>query len=135
MAQITVEILDFLATATKEMKQSATSKSDLRLRFHDADIVSEKLLKRVIGQTNLEDGLKKLDKLTSEGVAIASAIASAQHLRVTHDVNKKVTGIEADGKQRLFSESSASSLSRRQIRHADGIQQTVDGVVDDMKRS
>ena len=120
MAQITVEILDVLATATKDMKQSGTSKSDLLLRFHDADIVSEKLLKRALWQTNLEDGLKKLDKLTSEGVAVAST----QLLRVTHNIHDKVTGIDenvkvvgekvqtmAGGMKRLFCESSASSLT------------------------
>lgn len=119
MAQITVEILDFLATTTKEMKQNATSKSELLLTFHDADIVSEKLLKRAIGQTNLEDGLKKLDKLTNEG----ARMVMAQVPGVTHNIYHEGTGINENvkevnkkvhtiiGKQRLSSESSASSLT------------------------
>ena len=119
MAQITVEILDFLATITKEMKQNATSKSDLLLTFHDADIVSEKLLKRAIGQTNLEDGLKKLDKLTNEGARMAMAQVPGVTHNIYHEgmginenvkeVNKKVHTII--GKQRLSSESSVSSLT------------------------
>ena len=115
MVQITAEILDFLATVTKEMKQSATSKSDLRIRFHDAgqdaDIVSEKLLKRAMRQTNLEDGLKKLEELTSEGVAMASE----QLLSVTDNIYYSGMGfvekVKVAGKQCLSSESSASSLT------------------------
>ena len=90
MVQITVEILDILATATKEMKRSAASKSDLRLRSHDADIVSEKFLKRVIGRTDLEDGIKKLDKLTNEEVAMAIA----QLLKVTHNIDNNVMKVD-----------------------------------------
>ncbi|KAH9069637.1 hypothetical protein EDB83DRAFT_2191136, partial [Lactarius deliciosus] len=73
MVQITVEILDILATATKEMKQSR----------------AKKFVKRVAGQTDLEDGLKKLDKLTTEEVLMASV----QLVKVTHKIDNKVTGV------------------------------------------
>jgi hypothetical protein len=133
MVQITVEILDIVATATKEIKRSATSESDLRLMFHEVDVVSEKFLKRVIGRTDLEDGMKKLDKLTNEEVAMASA----QLLKVAHHIDNNVTeaneGVRqvdenvllvhdnvkavdgkvqtmADGRRRLLNESPASSL-------------------------
>ncbi|KAH9055677.1 hypothetical protein EDB87DRAFT_1280511 [Lactarius vividus] len=66
MVEITVEILDILATATKEMKQSR----------------AKKFVKKVAGWTDLEDGLKKLDKLTSEEVVMASV----QVLKVTHKI-------------------------------------------------
>jgi hypothetical protein len=39
MAQITVEILDILATATKEMDQSRTSEFDICLTFLEVNIV------------------------------------------------------------------------------------------------
>ena len=138
MVQITVEILDILAIATNEMKQSRTSEFYLRFRVHDADIVSEKFLKRVVGRTDLEDGMKKLDKLTNEEVVMAMA----QLLKVAHNIDKRVTRVDegvsrvddkmlvfrgdvqvatdeikthgdkiANSKQRLFSESSASSLT------------------------
>jgi hypothetical protein len=126
MVQITVEILDVIATATKEIKRSAASEYDLRLMFHEVDVISEKFLKRVIGQTDLEDGMKKLDKLTSEEVAMASA----QLLKVAHNIDSNVTEANenvllvhdnvkavddkvqtmADGRRRLLSESPASSL-------------------------
>ena len=74
----------------------------------------------------MEDGLKKLDKLTNEEVAMASA----QLLKVAHNINTKVTGVDervqvvkgevqlindkvqtiADGGEHLFGKSPASSL-------------------------
>jgi hypothetical protein len=105
MVQITVEILDILAIATKEMKQSRASEFDLRLTFLEANIGSEKFLKSVIGRTKLDDGLKKLDKLTNEEVAMASA----QLLRVTHNINENIKAVDdnvrtmADGRQRSIS--------------------------------
>ena len=92
MVQITVEILDILAIATKEMKQNRMSEFDLRFRFHDADIVSEKFLKRVIGRTDLEDGMKKLDQLTNEEVVMASA----QLLRVTNNIDNNVLDVKRE---------------------------------------
>jgi hypothetical protein len=86
MVQITVEILDILAIATKEISQSRASEFDLRLTFLEAKISPEKFVKRVVGWTKLEDGLKKLDKLTNEEVAMASA----QLLRVTHIINENI---------------------------------------------
>ncbi|KAI9436025.1 hypothetical protein H4582DRAFT_2130264 [Lactarius indigo] len=73
MVQITVEILDILATATKEMDQSR----------------AKKFLKKVAGWTDLEDGLKKLDKLTNEEVVMATS----QVLKLTHTVDNKVTAV------------------------------------------
>ena len=90
MVQITVEILDVLAIATKEMKQSRASEFDRRFRFHDADIVPEKYLKRVIGRTDLEDGMMKLDKLTNEELVMASA----QLLKVTHNIDNNVLDVK-----------------------------------------
>ena len=139
MVQITVEILDILATATKEMEQSRGSEFYLLLTFLEADIGSEKFLKRVMGRTDLEDGLKKLEKLTNEEITMAIA----QNLKLTHNIDTQVTrvgeGVKsidenvlvvksdvlllndnvttvgdkvqtvADGGQRLFSKSPASS--------------------------
>ncbi|KAH9069540.1 hypothetical protein EDB83DRAFT_2551120 [Lactarius deliciosus] len=73
MVEITVEILGILATATKEIGQSRT----------------KKFFKKVAGRTDLEDGMKKLDKLTSEEVAMASV----QNLKITHTVDNKVTAV------------------------------------------
>ncbi|KAI0268016.1 hypothetical protein BGY98DRAFT_1101705 [Russula aff. rugulosa BPL654] len=55
--QIMVEVLYILGIVTKEIKQGRT----------------KKFLKKLIGRTDMEDGLKRLDKLTQEMV-----VASAQ---------------------------------------------------------
>jgi hypothetical protein len=47
---------------------------------------SEKIGKRLIGRTEIEDALKRLDKLTQEEVRMAIA----QNLKVTHTVDKGV---------------------------------------------
>jgi len=47
---------------------------------------SEKIAKRLIGRTEMEDALKRLDKLTQDEVRMAIA----QNLKVTHTVDKGV---------------------------------------------
>ena len=56
-------------------------------------IVSEKYLKKLVGRTDLEDALKRLDKLTQE----EARMAAAQLLKITHNIENKVTQI-IDGK-------------------------------------
>jgi hypothetical protein len=47
---------------------------------------SEKIAKRLIGRTDMEDALKRLDKLTQE----EARMATAQNLKITHTVDKGV---------------------------------------------
>jgi hypothetical protein len=51
---------------------------------------SEKFAKRLIGRTEMEDALKRLDKLTQEEVRMAIA----QNLKVTHTVVDTVAAID-----------------------------------------
>ena len=65
---------------------------------------SEKYLKKLIGKNDIEDALKRLDRLTQE----EARMAAAQHLKVTNtidirvgriaenviDINDRVTGID-----------------------------------------
>ena len=53
------------------------------------DGCSEKYLKKLIGKTDIEDGLKRLDKLTQE----ESRMAAAENLKVTHAVDERVKGV------------------------------------------
>ena len=112
MVQITVEILDILGIATKEMKERRASESVLRFRSQEADIVSEKFLRRVTRAVRRKDGMENLDKLTSE----VAVMAIAQNLKVTLN----------NGRQHLFSELLAPSLILI-------IRQTAD--MEDMRRS
>jgi hypothetical protein len=50
---------------------------------------SEKYWKRLIGKTDLEDALKKLDKLTQE----EARMMIAENLRATHAVDERVRGV------------------------------------------
>jgi hypothetical protein len=50
---------------------------------------SEKYLKKLIGRTDIEDGLKRLDKLTLE----ESRMATAENLNATHAVDERVKGV------------------------------------------
>ena len=47
---------------------------------------SEKYLRRLIGRTDIEDGLKRLDKLTQE----EARMATAQVLKVMHTVDDRI---------------------------------------------
>ena len=50
---------------------------------------SEKYLKKLIGRTDIEDALKRLDKLTHE----EAWMGIAQNLRATHTVGESVRGV------------------------------------------
>jgi uncharacterized protein YoxC len=53
-------------------------------------IFSEQFLKKLIGNTDLEDVLQKLDKLTQDEARMAAAVL----LKITHGVDSKVEGID-----------------------------------------
>ena len=94
MVKIMVEVLDILGTATKEMKQSRASKAVLRLLSLKAYKCLEKFVKKIAGITKLENGLKKLDKMTND----EARMASAEGMRLAHDIVRKVQTI-IDGAQ------------------------------------
>jgi len=50
---------------------------------------SEKIAKKLIGRAEMEDALKRLDKLTQE----EARMAAAQNLKATHTVDERVKGV------------------------------------------
>ena len=54
-----------------------------------AERCSEKYGKRLIGKTDMDDALKKLDRLTQE----EARMIIAEILRVTHAVDERVRGV------------------------------------------
>ena len=46
-------------------------------------------MKKLIGKTEIEDALKRLDKLTQE----EARVAAAENLKATHVVDKRVEGV------------------------------------------
>ncbi|KAH9073566.1 hypothetical protein EDB83DRAFT_82859 [Lactarius deliciosus] len=79
IVKIMVEVLGILAISTKQIKQGRT----------------KKYLKKLAGRTELEDALKRLDKLTQE----EARMAAAQVLKIAHNVENKVTQV-IDSSQR-----------------------------------
>jgi hypothetical protein len=91
IVKIMVEVLNILAIATREIKQGRTSELPRPLQCIDsAHLSSEKFLKKLVGKTDIEDALGRLDKLTQEEVRMATA----QLLKITHGVDVKVTRID-----------------------------------------
>ncbi|KAH9165972.1 hypothetical protein EDB89DRAFT_261326 [Lactarius sanguifluus] len=73
IVKIMVEVLGILAISTKEIRQGRT----------------KKYLKKLAGKTELEDALKRLDKLTQE----EARMAAAQLLKIVHNVENKITQV------------------------------------------
>ncbi|KAF8493423.1 hypothetical protein F5888DRAFT_1908675 [Russula emetica] len=74
---IMVEVLNILAIATKEIKQGRMKK------------YLKKLIEKLIGNNDVEDALKRLDRLTQE----EARMASAQLLEITNTIDNRVGGI------------------------------------------
>ena len=53
------------------------------------EIISEKYLKKLVGRTDIEDALKRLDKLTQE----EGRMATAQVLKVAHTIDDRVKAV------------------------------------------
>ena len=90
MVKIMAEVLDILATATKEMKQSRFSEFIILIGSLKAHACSELFLKKVAGIKKLDDGLRKLDKMTNE----EARMANAEVLRLAHNINENVEGVD-----------------------------------------
>ena len=75
--------------------------------------LSEKYLKKLIGKTDIEDALKRIDRLTQE----ETRMATAQVLKVTNVVDDRVRGVDnkmaavIDGAPHTFDESSNNGLT------------------------
>jgi hypothetical protein len=88
---ILVEVLNFIGIATKEIKQGRISKSFV-YKYRKLSLTrqfSEKYLMKLIGKNDVEDALKRLDRLTQE----EARMAAAQLLKVTNTIDNRVEGI------------------------------------------
>jgi hypothetical protein len=88
VVKVMAEVLRVLALVTKDFKQGTLSKSIIVDGMSPSRIVSsiEKFLKKVTGRSDIEDALRRLDKLTQE----EHRMTTAQNLRVTHGISDKV---------------------------------------------
>ncbi|KAH9061883.1 hypothetical protein EDB87DRAFT_1576217 [Lactarius vividus] len=74
IVKIMVEVLSIFGTITKEIKQGRM----------------KKYLKMLVGWTDIEDSLNRLDRLTQEEVRMAAAEA----LKINHGINDKVKAVD-----------------------------------------
>ena len=84
----------------------------------------EKYLKKLIGRTDMEDGLKRLDKLTIE----ESRMATAENLKATHAVDERVKGVT----------DTVATIDKRVTGvddHVAGVNERVAGVGDQVQRT
>jgi len=66
------------------------SRSRVKLRLLTYIFYPEKYLKKLVGNTEIEDSLGKLDKLTQE----EARMAGVEHMRITRSVEGKVMGVD-----------------------------------------
>ena len=82
MGKVMAEVLSLLAIATKEMKQGRTSAFISYTSLSSTYFRIEKFFKKLVGRTDIEDALHKMDKL-EQGELHSVA---AQVLKVTNDI-------------------------------------------------
>ena len=87
LGKIMAQVLVVLAFSTKEMKERRISMSFCLMFLFVVDYCTEKILKRVVGKTDVEDALQRLDMLTKE----ENLVAVARNLEITHRVDVNVT--------------------------------------------
>jgi len=88
--QIFAEVLAIIGIATKEVKRGRMSEL-ISSWFTAIDrFYLGKYLKKLIGNTDIEDSLRRLDKLTQE----EAKMASAELLKITHSIEGKVVGVD-----------------------------------------
>ena len=91
--EIVVEVLAILAIATKEVKRGQMSELMSRTSMiNRLTACLEKYMKKLIGNTEIEDSLNRLDRLTQE----EALMASAELLQITHGVDDRVQDVHTD---------------------------------------
>ena len=90
LGKIMAQILSILALSTRSVTERRISKLIHALFSFLADYVSEQLLKRLIGKTDVEDALLQLDSLAKE----ENLMAVVKTLEVAHHVDDNVNEIK-----------------------------------------
>ena len=96
IVQIMVEVLSVLALATKQVKQGRFSEYVIIYTLPKAQCSIEKFAKKLLGESEVEAVLQKLDRLTQE----EARMTTAQTLGVVHGLVGSVK-VVMEGAQRL----------------------------------
>ena len=92
ITQIMVEVLRVFGIATKELRRGSASEFwDCCLGI-GTELRLEKYLRKLAGMSDIEDALKRLDRLTQE----EARMALSEVLRITHNIRDEVEVV--DGK-------------------------------------
>ena len=84
IVKIMVEVLSILGIVTKEMghgKMSRSFRVDISAKF---DLRVERFLKKLAGMKDVEEALRRLEKLTQE----EALMAAAEGLTITRDIDE-----------------------------------------------
>ena len=93
ITQILVEVLKIFGIATRELKRGSASEFLTYCDYNPCQTArAEKFLRKLAGMADLEDSLKKLDRLTQE----EARMANAEVLRITQSIRDGVEVV--DGK-------------------------------------
>ena len=102
IVRVLVEVLSILSIATKEINQSTTS---ALIRGDGPSVLAhgslEAFLKKLVGRTDIEDALQRLDNLIQD----EARMATAEGLRATHGVDNRIDALGnkiIDGAQITF---------------------------------
>jgi len=80
-----------------------------------------------VGNTDIEDNLHRLDRLTQE----EARVASAEQLKIVHNVEARVVGVD----ERVQDVGGDMQNVGRKVKDVDDRVQGIDGKVDDTNRS
>jgi hypothetical protein len=90
ITQIMVEVLKIFGIATKELRRGSASEFRIVCLGIVTQLRVEKFLRKLAGMADLEDALKKLDRLTQE----EARMALAEVLRITHSIRDEVEVVD-----------------------------------------
>jgi hypothetical protein len=93
LVKIMVELLSVLALATKQIRQGRFSKNTVFCFLPNAYCISEKFAKKLLGESEIEAALQRLDRLTQD----EGRMAVAQILGVVHELEKKTSVVVEGG--------------------------------------
>ena len=98
VVKILVELLSALALATKQLKQGTSSESAFsQVLYYLAQRNAERLVKKLLGEKDVEAILQRLDRLTQE----EAQITAAQTLEVVYGLIQNMKAV-MDGEEILW---------------------------------
>ena len=90
ITEILAEVIRIFGIATKELKRGSASELPISCVRTFTKSSTEKFLRRLAGMADLEDALKKLDRLTQE----EARMAHAEALRMAHSIRNEVKVVD-----------------------------------------